>query len=289
MSSNSRRRRTDEHGHGNRLYARIAKCLIQVGDNVPAARRYLTVLKRQAKLQGGIEEAEAVAREDSVLTEVGFIPPLSVAGCSSDVVVRAEKMSLDEVPLLTEPEAKGQHCGTHVADVIHAIHRATGRKYSEREVLEMYGKLMIAHPKRLARHPIRRYAVIPTLVERLETERKALELTLRAHVVSEYDETRFSVGLHGNDLASAIAGREWVVVGCTPGGVRLNGTPVPSLRQQGCGLAVLATKDLQSLIYGENPVVVLEVRRRDWVGATDHAHGRTPSGNRRFRFYNMKE
>ena len=289
MSSNPRRPRTDEHRLGNRFYARIAKCLIQVGDSVPAAQRYLTVLKRQAKLRGGIEEAEAAARKDSVLTDVGFIPPLSVAGCTSDVVVRAEKMSLDGVPVMTESDEKGVLRGTHLSRVIHAIQQATGRKYSERQVLELYRKFMIAHPKRLGHHPVKRYAVIPKQLARLEAEQEGLELKLAAHVISEYNETRFCVGLHGDDLAAAIARREWIVVGCTPGGVRFNGTPVPSLRQQGCGLAVLATKDLRSLIYGENPVVVLEVRRSDWVGATGHAHGRTPSGNRRFRFYNMKE
>ena len=99
-----------------RAYVWAAKGLVSSPKYGAAARRYLSLARRERELQRAARaqhnHARSAANADHPLTQIRFAPPLSVAGCSSPVVVRAEGLAHRRIPVAFERDEKGRHRGT---------------------------------------------------------------------------------------------------------------------------------------------------------------------------------
>ena len=71
-----------------------------------------------------MREAHLEAVHNNPLSEVNFRAPLTVAGCRSLVVVRAEGLTLEGVPVAFELDARGRHRGTPIGAAVERLNRA---------------------------------------------------------------------------------------------------------------------------------------------------------------------
>lgn len=263
-------------------YERWASALIRKGRAVSFAKRYLQTVRRRRVLKEGIQLAAADAMRNNPLALISFVPPLSVAGCNSNVIVRAEKMRMDGVPIAIEKDGKNRHRGTPIDDVIDALHAETETLYGELHVLDMYRQSIMGHPSRLQFHSEPRFRKIPRLLLRLDRERVDLEDVLRRVILKEYDDSLFTATVDALSLRSAIIdSRESVVVGCDGKQIRIDGKPVRTSRARGRGLATVAVRNLRSLAASDDKVGI-ECRLSGWVGVADNKR-------RKFRYYGSEQ
>ena len=110
-------------------------------------RRHLALCRRRNVLRAGAKEAHRKATCDSPLRDAGFGPPLSVAGCDSLTVVKAEGLAAAGVPVAFNLDAVGRHRGTPIGLLVDRLGRPAA------EVLDLHRKYMAACPRLLA--PIR--------------------------------------------------------------------------------------------------------------------------------------
>src|SRR3954447_14837957 len=98
------------------FFVRLARGLLC--DRPDLARRYLTLRRRRKTLRAAVKRAHHEAIYSSPLADVGFRPPLSVVGCDSLTVVKAEGLALLlGIPVAFDLDAKGRHRGTPVSQV----------------------------------------------------------------------------------------------------------------------------------------------------------------------------
>ena len=219
------------------------------------ARRYLSLVNRRRILVKTMRRAERRARRETLLGQIPFTAPLSVAGASSLVIVHAEGLKRRGIPIAFERDEKNQHRGTSIDDAVQAVEVETGAPVGELELLAMYEEFMIAADVR--NNPQRRLARIPRLIERIQSEARDLEEkmvnALRASDVARA-EPIFTVVLARVLLTEAMdrsqkarKGRA-VVVGCGKSGLAIDGQPMPSIWFRGNGLAVLDPRSICALL-----------------------------------------
>jgi len=296
----------------SKLYDSLARGLLR--DRPDLGRQYLALCRRRGVLRRGVKEAHLRAVHQSPLSDVNFRAPLSVAGCSSLAVVRAEGLALEGVPVAFELDGRGRHRGTPLGALLRRLNRlaqlARLEPVTEEEALKLYRAYMAACPRLLASHPLRRYAVLPRLLGRCRREISAVRERMLA-VYAERDPgpsletalaascvlgtSRFMVLADRQGLADALAvadlGRESVVVAyCRRAGLRLNKVPVATVWGRGKGMAVLRIDDLASLLSspydgpaGNDGPVGIECLPETWrgwpAGRDPHAPGKS------FRYY----
>ena len=289
------------------FYARLARGLLR--DRPGLARRYLSLLGRHRRLRRAVRQAHAEAVHRSPLSDVNFRAPLSVAGCPSIVVVRAEGLAMEGVPVAFELDGSGRHRGTPLRALVGRLNRVARlgglEPVTEVEALGLYRAYMAASPRLLPHHPERRYAKLPGLIERVRRQMGELQEAMLAVYAArdpdmsladavtasiELDTSRFMVFADRESLAEVISdtlmdpGRS-VVVGYNPRtGLRINKQPVSTAWGRGEGVAVLGWDDLASLLDGggDGPVGIecLPETWRGWpAGRDQHAPART------FRYY----
>lgn len=288
-----------------KFYVRLARGLLR--DRPDLARRYLTLCRRRRVLRRGVREAHLEALHKSPLSDVNFRAPLSVAGEASRVVVRAEGLALEGVPVAFELDARGRHRGTPIGVAVERLNRvarlANLAPVTAEEVLGLYRAYMAASPRLLPRHPRKRYAKLPGLLERAGLEMEATQErmlavyaardpdpTLEAAVTASFalGTSRFMVFADRHSLADALAAvptGAGVVVGYNPRtGLRVNKLAVEMAWGRGEGVAVLRWEDLASLLdsLDDGPVGIecLPETWRGWpAGRDQHAAART------FKYY----
>ena len=283
-------------GQSRQFYVRLARGILRGRPEL--ARRYLALCRRRKVLRSGVREAQGLATHKSPLADVGFRPPLSVAGCrDSLVVVKAEGIALAGVPVAFDLDGRGRHRGT-------PVERVAGRLgVSADEVLDLYQAYMAACPRLLAGHPKRRYARLPRLIDTVrrqmgeaeqallvayaEREREpTLELAVTASCV--LGTSRFMVFAHPDSLAGALEAAEraksslGVVVGYSQSDCfRVDKRPVATAWGRGAGVAVLRREDLETLLDGDG-VVGIECLPETWRG---WRAGRDPQAPARTFYY----
>jgi hypothetical protein len=252
-----------------KFYVRLARGLLR--DRPELGRRYLALCRRRRVLRRGVSEAHLRAIHESPLGDVNFRAPLSVAGCSSLTVVRAEGLALEGVPVAFELDPRGRHRGTPIGVLVGRLNRvarlANLAPVTEEEALRLYRAYMAAAPRLLPLHPLRRYARLPYWQERVRLEMEAVqEQMLAAMAVRDPDPSleeavaasvslgtsRFMVFADRESLADAVMVADFgyasmgVVVSYSPqGGLRVNKRPVASAGGRGQGMAVLRIDDLR--------------------------------------------
>ena len=287
-----------------KFFLSLARGLLR--DRPDLGRRYLALLRRRRLLRRGVKEAHLRAIHQSPLADVNFRAPLSVAGCSSLTVVRAEGLALEGVPVAFELDARGRHRGTPLGVLLGRLNRvarlANLEAVTEVEALRLYRAYMAASPRLLPRHPLRRYAKLPALLERVRGQMEAVQEqmlavyaareqspSLETAVTASYalGTSRFMVFADKQELADALvvpSNSDAVIVAFGARRLRVNKQPVSSVWGRGEGIAVLAWRDLASLLESpeEGPVGIecLPETWRGWpAGRDQHAPGKS------FRYY----
>jgi hypothetical protein len=236
------------------------------------ARRYLSLVNRRRILVKAMRRAERRARRETLLGQIPFTAPLSVAGCSSRVIVQAENMRTRGIPIAFELDDKKQHRGTSIDDAVQAVEVETGAAVGELELLELCEAYVMA--SRIENNPQRRLARIPRLIERIQSEARGLEEqmvnALRAGDVAR-EAPMFTVVVDRCLLVEAMErsqkarkGRA-VVVGC---GKRfaIDGQPLPSIWFRGEGLAVLDRRSISAVLrYTTSEAIGIRCGLETWT------------------------
>jgi hypothetical protein len=243
-----------------------SKLLIANGDPAaPIGRRYLQIMARRQKLRDIVKEIRERDRQQSVLSTVGFKPPLSVAGCCSDTIVRAEGLALRKIPVAFELDAKARHRGTSIDELAQALEVETGGEWTERAILEEYAKFMQTYGRALSEHSDRRFARIPRYFKISRSERDALESRLML-LLGDKDPRIFSVAVRRNDLMAAVHDKSGpVVLGCRER-LKVGHEPVITSWVYGGGMCVVAAEDLISFCsqVPEDSIVTITAELSGW-------------------------
>jgi hypothetical protein len=296
-------------GENQKLFISLARGLLR--DRPDLGRRYLALCRRRRVLRRGVREAHLRAIHENPLADVNFRAPLSVAGCSSLTVVRAEGLALEGVPVAFELDARGRHRGTPLGVLLGRLNRVARlgnlEAVTEEEALRLYRAYMAASPRLLPRHPLRRYAQLPALLERVRRQMEAVQEgmlavyaardpgpSLEAAVTASMtlgtsrfmvfaDRESLSEALAAAALGEAIDSSGVVVAYSARAGLRINKRPVATAWGRGEGMAVLRIDDLASLLGTEDGPVGIECLPETWrgwpAGRNQYAPGKS------FRYY----
>jgi DNA-binding transcriptional MerR regulator len=257
------------------FFESLAKNMVlsDMGGDLP--KRYLTLRRRRRAIKRIVAEARKAVCRDNMLAEVGFRPPLSVAGETSSIIaVCVEGLELAHVPVAKDFDVYGQHRGMPLCDVRMLLEAETGREWGVSEVIKEYHRLMSWHPQVIHSHPEPRYNKIPRLMEMIRQEREALESRLR-ELIKASDVRIFSLAAETGSLAKALDS-------CAGPGVTLGfreGSPllldgkyeVVVGSGHGCGIRTLLLSDLRSLLGKPGDLVVIDCDTDGWDAETDSA------------------
>ena len=273
-----------------KFFVRLARGLL--ADRPELGRRYLSLCRRRRVLRAGVREAHLKAMADSPLADVGFRPPLSVAGCASIIIVQAEGLAMEGVPVSLELDSRGRHRGMALGVVLDRLNRkaeASGvRPFTPTQVLEFYRSYMAACPKVLDKHPLPRFAKLPRLMERLRREMDRVQQAMLAEAAAKdrdptlltalqanviLQTSRFMAFVDRRSLEEALAEyytepNVGVVIGyCPAKGVSVNRRPVKTEWGRGNGIAVVRMEDLWSLTQPPaEGLVGIECLPESWRG-----------------------
>jgi len=288
------------------FFVRLARGMLR--DRPDLARRYLALRRRRRVLRRAVRRAHQEAVYGSPLSGFGFRPPLSVAGCDSLIVVKAEGLALLGVPVAFELDGRGRHRGTTVARALRGLQGELGRAATVDELLGYYRAYMAACPRLLASHPNLKWAKLPRLLERNRQQLEAAEQQMLActHAKDQqatvanavtasiaWETSRFMAFVDRASLDAVLTeidSMPAVAVGYSAGGgFRVNARAIATLWGRGEGVAVVCLADLCSLLdagAGDGPVGVecLPDTWRGWpAGRDQHAPAKT------FRYYEAGE
>jgi hypothetical protein len=271
------------------FYVRLARGMLR--DHPELARRYLALRRRRKVLSAAARAAHREAVYESPLADVRFRPPLSVAGCDSLIVVKAQALTVIGVPVAFERDAKGRHRGTPVSLALHRLTRALDRAVSVDELIALYQQYMRASPRLLGSHPIRKWAKLPWMIAHNREQLEAAEQQMLACLHAREREatcanavtasvlwgtSRYIAFVDRRSLGEVLTALdssepfEAVVAGFRPGtGLRLNKRAVVTVWGRGEGTAVLRVKDLGSLVVRDDTImgpVGIECLPETWRG-----------------------
>ena len=275
-----------------RFFKRLARVVVR--ERPELARRYLHLRRRHKILRAAVRQAHRQAIYNSLLADVGFRPPLSVAGCDSQIVAKAEGLALLGIPVAFDRDGRGRHRGTSAGQILRRLRTRLEKPVSFEALLGLYRAYMAACPAMLPSHSNRKWSKLPRLLERNRLQLETAENTLLAMCAARcrtpslvtavtasctLGTSRFMAFVDRDSLARALIdldiGSQAVVGFRASTGLHVNKQWVATLWGRGEGSAVLRAGDLRSLIHGDNaiegPVGIecLPETWRGWAGVHD--------------------
>lgn len=262
-------------------------------DHPDQMQRYLQVCRESRELRKALHAARDQARANSPLASIDFTAPLSVAGESSAVVVRAENMAFRKVPVALDLDEKGQHRGTPM-EAVRARLMETGQPRDDLEILMLYERYTRGEPLP------EEFNDYPARIKSLAEERKLLEdLIVKLLDHPKYNTRRFMVVVERGHLADVVERIEpkpdhelIMSYGGEGKDFRINGNPMPVLMGEKAGAETVYLADLCSVLAAGGITVCLDCHSLHWiawVSGPDEAGETRRVGPLRFGYPGLKQ
>lgn len=267
-------------------YREIAMLLIGHQEHTELAERYLALRKRVKTLR----RSESQIGAFSPLSQCGIKPPLSVAGESSDIIVRAEGLQLKGIPVFFDVDDEGRHLGFTIHEAQCKVVARWRQEVTPTQILDMYEELVSPEERAKIRDEIRKckeeMAVLEKQIMEVMTD---IDFKQTGRKLMAFPPANILYAAVNVAILNAIwKDRDWrsLVIAFHGDTLRVNGIRVAVGCGKGGGSGVIRTEDIQAVLSTCQPADTIELDFRDsgWIATVHRPSGISTSG-REFSYY----